>query len=94
LAGHSRTSSQQCLKHKASSGPAAATAAAVLQEQQQEDPVDSDADMAADLDGYEAETLEEHLQKHAASNADDDNDSRKNSNGNDEDSEVQLVHVL
>jgi hypothetical protein len=36
---------------------------------QEEDPVDSDKAAAEDLDGYEGETLVEHLEKHAASDA-------------------------
>jgi hypothetical protein len=85
LAGHSRTSSRQCLKHRPTNKPAG-TADTVPE---QEDPVDSEEDAANDVDQYE--TLEAHLQRHAVEDAD---DSRNNSNENDKDSEVQHVSVL
>jgi hypothetical protein len=93
LAGHSRTASRQCLKHK--DQPEAAAAEAVQVEAQ--DPNDSEEDAARDIDDYAGEilqdTLEEHLQRHAAEDAED----SRNNNSNDDDkhSEVQeLHHVL
>jgi hypothetical protein len=86
LAGHSRTSSRKCLKYKAPP-----EAAAKVPEEQQQDPYDSEAAAAADLEDYEGETLEEHLRRHA----DDDSPTRpKNSNDNELDSEVQQLNVL
>jgi hypothetical protein len=58
LTGHSRTSSRQCLKHKAPQVPEN-TGTAALPEG---DPDDSKEDAAKDLDMHAAETLEEHLQ--------------------------------
>jgi hypothetical protein len=84
LTGHSRTSSRQCLKHKAPPDAAATV----------EDPVDSDEDAAKDVAMYEdavlETTLEEHLQRHAEEDAD---DSRNNSNC-DKNNEVQELHIL
>jgi hypothetical protein len=87
LTGHSRTSSRQCLKHKKPTD----TQVLVPEEQ---DPDDSEEDAAKDVAQYE--TLEAHLQRHAAEDAatTDDGSARNNSNGNDEDSEVQELHVL
>jgi NAD-dependent DNA ligase len=48
-------------------------------------------DAAEDLDAYEAETLEEHLQRHAATDA---NNSHPKTDDNEYDSEVQELNVL
>jgi hypothetical protein len=89
LAGHSRTSSWKCLKHKAQ--PEAAAAAVLPPEAQ-----DSEEDAASDLDREEGLTLGvEHLQMFP-DDADTTLSARKNNNLNDddEDSEVQQAHIL
>jgi hypothetical protein len=87
LTGHSRTSSQACLKHKSKPKPTDL-------QQVQEHPNDSEEDAASDLDREEGLTLVEHLQMFPA-DADADALARKNnSNDDDKDSEVQEVHIL
>jgi hypothetical protein len=83
LAGHSRTSSWQCLKHKAKPEP---TATAV--QEHTKDADDSDADAAVNLDAFEGETLQQHLDRF------DDGDDPQNLNDDDRDDEVQQLHVL
>jgi hypothetical protein len=88
LTGHSRTSSQQCLKHKPTTKSKKAPDAAP--EEEKKDPDDSEEDAAEDISNYEGVTLEQHLQMHA-----DDSPLRpQNSNDDDQDGEVQELHVL
>jgi hypothetical protein len=83
LAGHSRTSSRQCLKHKKGTDTPVA--------EDPVDPVDSEEDAAEDVEQYE--TLQAHLQRHALEDANNDL-ARNKSNDSDKDSEVQELHVL
>jgi hypothetical protein len=84
MTGHSRTSSRKCLKHKAKDTEVTAASVLVASEQ---DPDDSEEEHAIDLENYAGETLEQHLQRHAADDA-------KIPNDNDIDSEVQEAHIL